>query len=163
MQRGTFVEIEHTADLGLELEGPSPDSILEAAQRGLTQLLFSELSGLEAETEREIAIAATGYPDLLKVWCERLYRLLEEEGFVALTSRVRVAVAAGEGGDPVGDENRAPVVGCRAVVEGALPPAERIAQAGELKAVTYHQLAFAPCLPAGPGPPRWRARVIFDV
>lgn len=147
MERGTFVEIDHTADLGLDLEGPSPDSVLEAAQRGLTHLLFADTSDLAAEADRMVAITAADYPELLKAWCERLYRLLEDEGFVPLTSRVESAEPAD----------------CRAIVHGALPPARRIAEASELKGVTYHQLAFGPCRSDGPAGPRWRARVIFDV
>ena len=152
MERGTFVEIEHTADLGLDLEGPSPESILEAAQRGLIQLLLADTSGLEPDSERDIAISAAGYPELLKAWCERLYRLLEDEGFVALSSLVCPEPAL---------PDREPAVGCRALVRGVVPPAERRVAASELKAVTYHQLAFAPAGREAPG--RWRARVIFDV
>lgn len=147
MEQGTFVEIDHTADLGLDLEGPSPETILEAAQRGLTQLLLGDTSDLVVEAERNISIRATDYPELLKAWCECLYRLLEEQGFVALISRV-------ESADPAD---------CRAVVSGSLPPADRVNEASELKAVTYHQLAFEP-REAGETVGRWwRARVIFDV
>jgi SHS2 domain-containing protein len=144
MERGTFVEIDHTADIGLDLEGPGPESILEAAQRGLTQLLLADASDLVPEAERRVTVEASDYPELLKAWCERLYRLIEEEGFVPLDSSVEAA-------DPAD---------CRAVVRGALPPPERIAEASELKAVTYHQLAFEPRPGGAQG---WLARVIFDV
>ncbi len=147
MEQGIFVEIDHTADLGLDLSGSTPGAILEAAQRGMIALLLGDTSDLVPHAERRIAITADGYPDLLKAWCERLYRLLEEEGFVALATHV---------------ENAEPAE-CRAVVEGALPPAERVLEACELKAVTYHQLAFAAGNPDAAGNRRWAARVIFDV
>lgn len=141
MERGAFEEIEHTADLGLDLEGPTPEAILEAAQRGLIRLLLGDTSDLPADQVREVAISAPALPQLLKRWCERIYRLLESEGFVALTAEVGSA-------DP-----RA----CEATLHGTELPPDRGASAGELKGVTYHQLAFEP---AGDG---WRARVIFDV
>jgi SHS2 domain-containing protein len=141
VERGAFEEIDHTADLGLDLEGSTPEAILEAAQRGLIQLLLGGTSDLAADQVRAVAISTPDLPELLKRWCERIYGLLEGEGFVALDSEVRSA-------DP-----RA----CEAILHGTVPPRDRIASAGELKAVTYHQLAFQP-VDGG-----WRARVIFDV
>ena len=141
MERGAFEEIDHTADLGLDLQGPTPEAILEAAQRGLIQLLVGQTGDLVADESRRLAISAPDLPELLKRWCECVYELLERDGFVALVSEI-------EWVDP-----RA----CKAVLHGTVPPRERVASAGELKAVTYHQLAFEPL---GDG---WRARVIFDV
>ena len=142
MERGTFAEIDHTADLGLDLAGPDPAAILEAAQRGLTRLLLGDVSDLTAEAERTVTVSAADHPELLKDWCERLYALLEQDGFVALETRVE----------------RAEPGAMRAVVAGARPGPDRVAAASELKAVTYHQLEFAPAATGG-----WRARIIFDV
>jgi SHS2 domain-containing protein len=139
---GEFREIDHAADLGLDLRGPDPAAILEAAQRGLIQLLFGEAPAVAPTEEREVRIEETGHPELLKAWCECLYRLLERHSFLAIGSRV-------ESADP-GD--------FRARVTGAiLSPATRAA-ASELKAVTWHGLAFEPDPDGG-----WSARVIFDV
>lgn len=141
MDRGRFSEIDHTADLGLDLRGATPAAVLEAAQRGLVHVLFGETPDLEPDGERTVELSETDLPELLKAWCEALYRLLEEDGFVTLESAV-------ESADP-GE--------FRAMIRGATPPAETVARASELKAVTWHQLAFER---AGDG---WRARVIFDV
>lgn len=142
MRRGEFREIDHAADLGLDLEGSDPGAILEAAQRGLVQLLFGEPPRAEPAVERQVHLTEAGYPELLKAWCERLYRLLEEESFLPLETRV-------EESDPAS---------FRARVRGAILPAGTLAGASELKAVTWHQLAFEPAPEGG-----WRARVIFDV
>lgn len=141
MDRGRYHEIEHTADLGLDLEGPTPAAVLEAAQRGLIHVLFGETPAVQADEGRIVELVEEGRPELLKAWCEALYRLLEEEGFVSIQADV-------ESADP--DT-------FRAVVRGARPPAETVAMASELKAVTWHQLTFDR---ADGG---WRARVIFDV
>ena len=143
MARGAFSEIDHAADLGLDLTGPDPGAILEAAQRGLVDVLFGEAPGVPAEAERAVELVAESYPELLKSWLERLYRMLEEDAFVPVETVV-------ERSDPSE---------FRAVVRGARVAAETLAAASELKAVTWHQLAFAPDPERG----GWRARVIFDV
>lgn len=142
MRRGEFREIDHAADLGLDIEGPDPGAILEAAQRGLVQLLFGETPEAEPAVEREVHLEEAGHPELLKAWCERLYRLLEEDSFLPLETRV-------EEPDPAS---------FRARLRGAILPSDIRAGASELKAVTWHQLAFEPAPDGG-----WRARVIFDV
>jgi SHS2 domain-containing protein len=142
MGSGRFREVDHAADLGLDLEGPDPGAVLEAAQRGLVQVLFGEIPSIPATEEREIALAEEGYAELLKAWCERLYRLIEEEGFVPLETRV---------------DDHGPA-SFRATVRGARLGPEALAAASELKAVTWHQLALERS-PAG----GWRGRVIFDV
>jgi SHS2 domain-containing protein len=142
---GKFVEIDHTADVGLDLEGESPAEVLEAAQRGLTCLLMADTSDLVSDTERVVVAIADDYPDLLKTWCEELYRLLEEESFVVLESRISAV-----------DPKR-----CVGLVKGVSVSAGRLAEASELKAVTYHQLAFDRDVAAVNE--LWRARVIFDV
>ena len=142
MRRGEFREIDHAADLGLDLRGADPGAILEAAQRGLVQLLFGEPPQVEPAVEREVELEEAGHPELLKAWCERLYRLLEEDSFLPLETRV-------EESDPAS---------FRARVRGAILPREVRTAASELKAVTWHQLAFEPAADGG-----WRARVIFDV
>lgn len=141
VERGRFSEIDHTADLGLDLEGDSPAAVLEAAQRGLIRVLFGGDPGFEPDEERVVAIEAADRPELLKAWCERLWRFIEDDGFVAVEADVESTDSGG----------------LRAVVRGTRPPADRLAPVSELKAVTYHQLAFEP---AGEG---WCARVIFDV
>lgn len=142
MARGTFEEIDHTADLGLDLRGPDPAAVMEAAQRGLVRVLMGAIPDVEPDEERAVALSEATRADLLKAWCEALYRFLEEERFVPLSTEVDSAEPAE----------------FRATVHGAVLPADRVAEASELKAVTYHQLAFEPDGDGG-----WRARVIFDV
>lgn len=145
MPRGEFSEIDHAADLGLDLAGSDPGAILEAAQRGLVQVLFGETPPLRPTEEREVRLVEEGYPELLKAWCERLYRMIEEDGFVPLETTV-------EEHDPAR---------FRARVRGATASGDALAAASELKAVTWHQLTFEPT--DGDAKKPWRGRVIFDV
>lgn len=143
MERGSYEEIDHTADLGLDLRGPDPAAVLEAARRGLLRVLMGEEPDGEPDEERRVELSEPTRPDLLKAWCERIYRLLEEERFVALGSEF-------ESTEPER---------FRARLQGVVLPADRVVSASELKAVTYHQLAFEREEEGG----GWRARVIFDV
>ena len=68
--------------------------------------------------------------------------MIEEDAFVPLASQVEEVSPAG----------------VRARVRGARASRETVAAASELKAVTWHQLAFEPDPGGG-----WRGRVIFDV
>lgn len=142
MRRGEFREIDHAADLGLDLEGPDPGAVLEAAQRGLVEVLFGEAPPLRPTEVREVRLSEDGYAELLKAWCERLYRMIEEDGFLPIEARV---------------EEHEPEK-FRAMVGGATLSREALAAASELKAVTWHQLSFGPSAAGG-----WRARIIFDV
>lgn len=142
MTRGQFAEIEHTADLGLDLTGPTPSAVLEAALAGLVHVLFGgEPPRLDPESHRVVELHADSWPELLKSWLEALYRPIEEEGFVPVAARIEAASPEG----------------LRAVVSGARVPPETLVEASELKAVTWHELAFEP------DDGGWRGRVIFDV
>lgn len=146
MGRGEFRELDHTADVGLDLRGESPNEVLDAALRGLTRLVLSTTDDLEATETRTIELSAEDYPELLKVWCERLYRLFEAEGFVSLESEVEEI----EPSD------------FRARVRGVMPTPERLAEATEIKAVTYHMLEFEP-VDENDDKQGWRGRVVLDV
>ena len=146
MVRGEFRELDHTADVGLELRGESPADLLSAALRGLMSQVLGTIDDLEPTETRTIELSAEDYPSLLKSWCERLYRLFETEGFVALDSDVDEI-------DPLS---------FRARVRGVMPVPERLAEATEIKAVTYHMLEFE-LVDEGEGRQWWRGRVVFDV
>ena len=142
MKQGEFAEIDHTADLGLDLSGPTADAVLEAALRGLVHVLFGgEPPQVEPREERGIELSADSWPELLKAWFEALYRWLEDDGFVPVGARFMSVEPAR----------------LSAVVTGDRPPRAAIAGASELKAVTWHGLAFAG------GRDGWHGRVIFDV
>ena len=121
-------------------EGPAVvREIVAGGGRVFLDLKFHDIPNT---VERAVSVAAAGGPELLKAWCERLYRMIEEDRFVPLESAVDEASATG----------------ARARLRGARAPRDVLAAASELKAVTWHQLALAPDPSGG-----WRGRVIFDV
>jgi len=133
-------EIAHTADVGLEVEAPSLPVLFERA--GLAMLaLVVDLSKVEPREESVVAVEADGTQELLRDWLQALLVGVDARGFVASELAVDAlgaaavrGVARGEHLDPVRHRFR-----------------------GELKGVTYHQLAVRETAHG------WSARVIFDV
>ena len=135
----TYRWVDHTAEVELEIEGPTEPAVFQEALRALAELLGVDpdgRSGTPPTTQREVAAEAPDRPALLAAWIEELAFLAESEGFVA-TQIVEL--------DLVGGALRATVAG----LLGEPPPL--------VKAVTYHRLAFEP---DGDG---YVARVVLDV
>jgi SHS2 domain-containing protein len=133
-------EIEHTADVGLEVEAPTLAVLFERA--GLAMLgLMVDVAAVAPRDTLPLVVEADGYTELLHDFLTALLVACTARGFVAaelsvdaVDMRTVRATARGEPLDP-----------------------ERHDLHGEIKAVTYHELAVRP-LPGG-----WWARIIFDV
>jgi SHS2 domain-containing protein len=126
--------VDHTSELELRIEAPSPEEAFSEAMAALGELLDGDVSG--TADEHEISVSAPDQATLLAEWLNELVYLAETSGFVP--NRIeRVSL-----GDTVMD---ATVAGIR----GEPRPL--------VKAVTYHRLELTDTDDA------WRARVIFDV
>jgi SHS2 domain-containing protein len=146
--------LDHTADVGLEVEAPSLAELFRRAAAGLMVLMGADApggpggpGGAEA-AEATVAVAVVG-PDLevlLVGWLRELLFLCE----------VRGVTYAGAEFDALGDG------ALRARVRGV---PGRPAPGRELKAVTYHgvRVARRPGRGEGDGDGGWMATVIFDV
>jgi len=141
VERPSYKEIEHTADVGLELTAPDLASAFERAAAGMFDMI-SDLDGIESEWRREVRVAGRDddLENLLIRWLSELIFLHESEHVLLSTFDVRridgnllEAVVVGEGIDP-----------------------KRHALKVEIKAATYHDLVIRET-PSG-----WRVRVIFD-
>ena len=133
-------EIEHTADLGLEVEAPTLAALFERA--GLAMLgLALDLTPLAPRERRPVAVEADGVEELLHDWLQALLVRLQVDGFAACELDVAHV-----------DEHAA-----RGTAAGECVDLARQPRYTELKGVTYHALAVARD-PAG-----FSARVIFDV
>jgi SHS2 domain-containing protein len=134
--------LDHTADLALEARGDTAEEALAALCLGL----MAQISDLNAvEPKDEVTVEADGFdaPEtLVSALGEILYwvnvrdRVFSDFQICEVSeNRIRL-IARGEPRDPA-----------------------RHAFDLEIKAATYHDLAFGPDLHSG----GWRARVIFDV
>ncbi|MFW6085408.1 MAG: archease [Gemmatimonadota bacterium] len=151
-------EIEHTADLGMEVEAQTLDGLFRQAAVGMMELVRADddaprtagertprteendADGADTPLVRDIAIdlPKAGIADLLVRWLRELLYLQEVEGFVY--------------GDV--DFERLDASGLRSTVTARSHPTPPIR---ELKGVTYHGLEV------GREDGGWRARVIFDI
>jgi SHS2 domain-containing protein len=126
--------VEHTGELELHVEAPSPAGVFAAALAAFAELVGDGPPGDPAR--REIELEAPDQATLLAEWlCELVY-LAETQGLVP--ERVAGFELAG--------------TRLRATVEGRLGQPPHL-----VKAVTYHGLEL---VREGEG---WRARVVLDV
>ena len=133
-------EIEHTADLGLEIEAPTLGVLFERA--GLAVLgLVVDLAAVEPRTRIELGVAAEGHEALLHDWLQTLLLRLQTDGF-----------ALSELGVEAVDTDRVRSWGAGEPLDRA-----RHAIYTEIKGVSYHELAVQETA-AG-----WRGRIILDV
>jgi len=135
-----FREIEHTADLGIEVEADSAVDLFSCAGLALFSLMVRP-EGVKAREIREETISAEGWETLLYEWLSRLLHRFLQDGFIAVTITVL-------------DINETHI---HARLTGEKLDYERHDFETEIKAVTYHQLSVRN------ENGRWAARVIFDV
>ncbi len=140
MAEALFREIEHTADLGIEVEAGTPGELFRRAGLALFSLMVS-LEGVEEREKREELVQAEGWEELLHEWLSRLLHGFLQDSFIAVTITIT-------------DIDSTHI---RAQLAGEKLDYERHAFETEIKAVTYHQLSVT-CENG-----LWRARVIFDV
>ena len=145
-----YAVLDHTADLGLELEGGSLEDLFGEALRGFTDCL-TEVGRVRAGHWREIALTAAALDLLLVDWLQEALYLFETEGVVFCRAELRLTGAAGSdaaaGGSPT----------LRGRIGGETFDPDRHPLKVPIKAVTYHGLEV------GRTAGIWRARVIFDI
>lgn len=136
-----YKEIEHTADVGVEIYGDSFEELLRNAMFALFDTIADVSTVVRPECVRSVEVSGRDDESLLMNWLRELLFLfaVEEE----LYSDVDIhSLCDGE---------------LRATVRGEKLDLDRHHFKTELKAVTYHQFH----LEQAEG--KWLARVIFDV
>jgi SHS2 domain-containing protein len=134
-----YRELEHTADIGIEITAPTRSALFRRAVLALAALLV-EPSNVASAGPRIVDITAGDDVELMHDLLTELLQLFAADGFIwrdaALEERGRTlhAVLQGESFDP-----------------------SRHTPRGEIKAVTYHQMTVEKLAN------EWRARIIFDV
>ena len=138
--RGTYREIEHTADLGVEITAADLPALFASAGEALYALIADPAT---IENREAIKVSATGAnpEDLLHTWLCELLALFNVEGFVGKRCEI-THISDGQ---------------VQGRVSGEKLDLKRHAFHTEIKGVTYHD--FKVWQEAG----AWHARVIFDV
>jgi SHS2 domain-containing protein len=133
-------EIQHTADVGFQVEAPTRDGCFERAALALADVI-ADTSTVVPRERRELRVAGDDAESRLHELLHSVLLLAQVEGFLVSAAEVSAAGACT----------------LRAVVAGERYDPARHHLRGEVKAVTWHQLCVEP---TGDG---WRARVILDV
>jgi len=139
MDEDIFREIEHTGDVGIEIEADSSAELFRRAAVAIARLMV-DTAGVRALERRDLAIPPADDLDLMHDMLSDLLRTFVVDGFIWSAAAVEEAGAGlnvrlfGESFDPVRHEFHQ-----------------------EIKAVTYHELTVRN------ENGRWFARVIFDV
>lgn len=135
-----YRQIDHTADVGLRITADSAPALFSEAAKGMFSLIVRGKPTLATET-RNIRVQAHDWESLLVDWLRELLYLWHSENrrFCEVVSWTVAAHAIS------------------AVVQvDTINPASHVIR-GEIKAVTYHQIAVET------DARRWTAQVIFDV
>ncbi|ADR35748.1 archease family protein [Oceanithermus profundus DSM 14977] len=136
--------LEHTADVGFEVEADSLAGVFEAAADALLRVLFEGGLPRRGRRTERLALTAPDLETLMVRWLDELIYRVQTRGEVPVRTRVRL------GKVPEGQ---------RLEAELDLLLFEEVQDrfAGEVKAATYHGLVVE----GADG--RFRARVILDV
>jgi len=139
-KRSAFREIEHTADLGMEVEGADSAELFSAAAKGLYRLI-ADPTLIESKEEIAVSASAEGWEELLHAWLCELLAQFNLKGFVGKKCDIK-RLDAGR---------------VEARVKGETLDLKRHLFFTEIKGVTYHGLRV------WQENGIWHARVIFDV
>lgn len=132
-------QVEHTADLAVEMWAPDDAGLLRVALRAVVALLTDGADPPAAAAWRAVSIDGLDPEDRLVQWMNEVIFQATVEGFVPTEARVTLA---GDGG----------LSGTLGGLEGA-----RGRLTGEIKAATYHDLRIAR------GPSGLHTVVVLDV
>lgn len=131
-------QVDHTADLALELWGDSEEDVLLAGAEGVIAIM-TEGGEVEERAQRRVRIDAVDPQDRLVQWLNEIVFAAVSEGF--LFSSADIALDG--------------TTGLTATLRGEPDAAHRVV--AELKSATYHDLEL------GEHAGGWRAHIVIDV
>ena len=115
-------QVEHTADLALELRGADEADLLHAGLDAVVEILTAGAK-LEAHDERSVALSGLDSADRLVRWLNEILYMASVEGFVAVEASLELDGSS-----------------LRAVVRGVAGAQDYLRT--EIKSATYHDLAL---------------------
>ena len=139
--KATFREIEHTADVGIMVEGNSLSGLFANAAYGMMHLLFGGRKAL-SQVRKKLHLTEPSPEELLITWLSELNYLVLVENF-SLVSVLHLEITrSGKNYQLTGQ-----------IDGGKLSDPER-----EIKAITYHQFYLKEIRDD-----HYEARIIFDI
>jgi SHS2 domain-containing protein len=134
--------IDHTADIGIRVEGASLEELFIAAAEAMVDLTVRQKRTFIPSIEVPIAIEAPAVDQLFVRWLSELLFVFESRKLVLTKFWI----------DRIDEQH------LEAAAKGLKFDETRHEQRLAIKAVTYHKLSVAKA-PDG----RWKAEVIFDI
>jgi SHS2 domain-containing protein len=131
---------DHTADLGIEVSGQTPEALFEHAALALFELMV-DAAGIQATQCRNMVIEGADRTDLFVNFLREILYLFNGEKCVLTACRVSSI-----------DEGR-----LTAEIRFGRYDARKHRVKTEIKAVTYHQASLVQTAKG------WQGRVVFDV
>lgn len=144
IDKNSFREIDHTADIGIEVTGGSVAELFANALFALNHVLFGDCTPRPVQTIR-ISLAEPELPDLLVTWLSEMNYRLGVGSFLA--AEIPQLEILRDGTD----------YKLIAEIKGDDSHKFQNQMQTEIKAVTWHQLLVEERLGG------WFARVIFDI
>ena len=141
-----YTEIEHTADIGVEVYGPTLEELFVNAGYALFNTII-DAGTIESTVTRTVTVAGDTIEMLFMNWLRELLYLFSVEQEVYNTFRVRIT----------DQQDTSGMLSLEADIVGEPLDFKKHRFETEIKAITYHQFTVAHH--AG----RWQATVIFDV
>lgn len=138
---GSYLELDHPADLLLEIRGRNLPELLENALFALYDHLV-DLQDVLPTDDRLLVISESDPPDALRRLLQEALVSFDTEGFLTASAEVLT-----------GQDGR-----IRARIHGERLDPDRHTLLTEIKAITYHGLAAAEDSTGA-----WKATVLFDV
>lgn len=135
--------LEHTADVGVEIEAGSYPELLSEGLLALTDCLTA-VEGIDVELERRVDLTAPRREDLVVDWLNELVYLFEAESMLFRQAELEVRETEG-------------AIRLSGVLRGERYDPDRHPIKTLIKAVTYHQLSVSSSTRG------WTARLIFDI
>ena len=155
---GAYVELDHPADIFLEIRGPDFPRLFENALYAFYDHVV-ELGSVNPHRELLLQVSAPSAAEALRrLLTEALYHF-ETEGFVGAAAAVEVASADGSA-EAARTANAQDLAGMQVKAHVFGEKADKALHnlLTEVKAVTYHQLEVS-----GRDDGGWTARVLLDV
>ncbi len=146
MDRG-FKIVDHTADVGIEMWGETPQAVLEAAALGMLSLIVN-LKNVKYHIEKTLVIEADSLEDLLLNWLREILYIQERERIVFSGVSIPTEKFSCSKSDKY----------CfYGLLKGEKLNLKRHDICMEIKAVTRHQMFFQKKSQL------WRAGILFDI
>jgi SHS2 domain-containing protein len=139
--------LDHTADVGAEIEAPSLGALFAEAAAAFTDTVTVH-DGVAAVAMRHLEVAADGLEELMVDWLGELLFLFESEGLLIAEADVEIEERRG---------GPRPAWHLAATLRGEPYDPDEHPVKVLVKGITYHQLAVEE-REGG-----WIARVIFDI